>query len=259
MNHCYRSIRNDKTGTCVAVSEVAELRGKKKSSSAFRTPRARAHFAVEALAASLMMCFAVCATPGPVGGVVAAGSAGIAGGASTDHHHADHQQRGDQLAELRHRAGQSRAVPPARQQFGGAQPGAGPRSVPHLRQPFGQRQGLPGQSERRPVRQRRVGQRRRPGGLHPEYFRRQLHGGRATASPTRHRARSSTRATINADGGYVALLGANVGNQGVISARLGTVALAAGNADHAGRGRRRTCSMSQWTRARSTPWCKTAA
>ena len=36
--------------------------------------------------------------------------------------------------------------------------------------------------------------------------------------------------SINADGGYVALLGANVSNQGTISARLGTVALAAGNA-----------------------------
>ena len=33
--------------------------------------------------------------------------------------------------------------------------------------------------------------------------------------------------SINADGGYVALLGVNVGNQGVISAKLGTVALAA--------------------------------
>ncbi len=35
--------------------------------------------------------------------------------------------------------------------------------------------------------------------------------------------------SINADGGYVALLGAHVSNQGVVAAKLGTVALAAGN------------------------------
>ena len=45
--------------------------------------------------------------------------------------------------------------------------------------------------------------------------------------------------SIHAAGGYVALLGASVGNNGLISARLGTVALAAGNAitlDVAGNG-----------------------
>ncbi len=36
--------------------------------------------------------------------------------------------------------------------------------------------------------------------------------------------------SINADGGYIALLGANVSNEGVISARLGNVVLAAGSA-----------------------------
>ena len=38
------------------------------------------------------------------------------------------------------------------------------------------------------------------------------------------------RGSVNADGGFVALLGATVSNEGVISAKLGTVALAAGNA-----------------------------
>ena len=45
--------------------------------------------------------------------------------------------------------------------------------------------------------------------------------------------------SLHGDGGYVALLGASVGNNGLISAKLGTVALAAGNAitlDVAGNG-----------------------
>jgi filamentous hemagglutinin family protein len=40
----------------------------------------------------------------------------------------------------------------------------------------------------------------------------------------------TNQGSINADGGYVALLGATVSNQGVISARMGTVVLAAGSA-----------------------------
>src|SRR6185369_13645824 len=38
------------------------------------------------------------------------------------------------------------------------------------------------------------------------------------------------RGSINADGGYVALLGASVSNEGTIAAKLGTVILAAGKA-----------------------------
>lgn len=40
----------------------------------------------------------------------------------------------------------------------------------------------------------------------------------------------SNQGSINADGGYIALLGANVSNEGTLVARLGTVVLAAGNA-----------------------------
>ncbi|MEP7246465.1 MAG: YDG domain-containing protein, partial [Gammaproteobacteria bacterium] len=43
-------------------------------------------------------------------------------------------------------------------------------------------------------------------------------------------ARILNQGSINADGGYVALLGANVSNEGTIAARLGTVTLASGNA-----------------------------
>ena len=76
MNHCYRSIRNEKTGTCVAVSEVASCG--RRSSAGSGTLVQLAPFTAKALAVSLMMCFAVSGNAGPAGGVVAAGSAGIA-------------------------------------------------------------------------------------------------------------------------------------------------------------------------------------
>jgi filamentous hemagglutinin family protein len=44
------------------------------------------------------------------------------------------------------------------------------------------------------------------------------------------RASVINQGSIHADGGYVALLGANISNQGLIQANLGTVALAAGSA-----------------------------
>ena len=139
-------------------------------------------------------------------------------------------ERGDQLAELQHRTGGSGPVRAAQQQFGRAQPGAGFGSFEHPRQPVGQRQGVPGQSERHPVRQGRAGERGRAGRVHPATSPTATSWPATTSFPAPAAARVVNQGSINADGGYVALLGANVSNQGVISAKLGTVALAAGNA-----------------------------
>ena len=56
MNHIYRSIWNDKTGTFVAVSENASSAGK-KISLVHGAPALAARFALKALAASLLMAF----------------------------------------------------------------------------------------------------------------------------------------------------------------------------------------------------------
>src|SRR5487761_2627960 len=80
MNRIYRSIWNDKTGTFVAASENTKSKGR-KSSPGVAAAISGARFALKGLAVSLMFAFGSSVYAAPMGGVVSAGSASIAGGA----------------------------------------------------------------------------------------------------------------------------------------------------------------------------------
>src|ERR1035437_4258963 len=80
MNCTYRSLWNAKTGTCVAVSENATSAGK-RISSCTGTRGASARFPLQTLAVAVMLSFSATVYAGPIGGVVAAGSASINSGA----------------------------------------------------------------------------------------------------------------------------------------------------------------------------------
>ena len=140
-----------------------------------------------------MMAFGTNAYALPVGGAVTAGGASISSGAAGTTITQSTPERGNQLAELQYRAERSCPVRAAQQQFGGAQPGAGFRSFEHPGQSVGQRQSIPGESERHPVRQGGIGQCRRAGRLHAEHHRQRFHGGHTTSFPVPAMARSSTR------------------------------------------------------------------
>src|SRR3990172_6612236 len=71
MNHIYRSIWNDKTGTYVAVSEIAKSAGKITSN------------LLKYAAISLMLSFGANVYALPVGGVVTTGGASISSGAGS--------------------------------------------------------------------------------------------------------------------------------------------------------------------------------
>jgi filamentous hemagglutinin family protein len=81
MNRIHQSVWSNSSGTFVAVSENAGGAGKKKSSSTTGRPSA-ASFAVTALSACLMLGLGASAYALPTGGVVAAGGATIDSGAS---------------------------------------------------------------------------------------------------------------------------------------------------------------------------------
>ena len=226
MNCSYRSIWNDTTGTFVAVSENATSAGKKTSS---RATSSSARFGLNVLAVAVMLAFGVEAYALPAGGVVATGGANISSGAGSTTINQSTSSAAINWQSFNIAAGES-------VQF--VQPnsssvtlnrvlGADPSSIMgnltangkvFLVNPNGVLFGK--------------GASVNVGGLVASTL--NVTDTDFMAGNYRFSGNSGStllnQGAINADGGYVALLGANVSNEGVIAAKLGTVALAAGQA-----------------------------
>lgn len=224
MNNIYRSIWNDATGTFVAVSENARGAGKKSSAS---TCAGGAVLAMKTLALSLMMMGSSWAAP--VDGVVVAGAANIGGTpgsmviTQTSQNAVINWQAFNVAAGESVRFEQPNSNSVVLNRVLGADPSSilgtlSANGKVFLVNPNGILFGS--------------GASVNVGALVAS----SLHIGNAdfmagsyTFTGTGSGAVANLGA-INAPGGYVALLGANVSNDGVIAARLGSVALAAGNA-----------------------------
>ena len=227
MNSIYRSIWNDATGTFVAVSENASSAGKKSSSCTSATGGGAA-LAMKALAISLMMVGAA-AYAAPVGGVVAAGSATIGGVPGSVVITQSTQNAVLNWQSFNVAQGESvRFVQPnsnsvALNRVLGSDPSSilgtlSANGKVFLVNPNGILFGK--------------GASVNVGGLvasslniaDADFMAGNYNfSGAGKGAVVNHGA-------ISAPGGYVALLGVNVSNDGVIAARLGSVALAAGNA-----------------------------
>ncbi|WP_426192097.1 YDG domain-containing protein, partial [Massilia sp. DWR3-1-1] len=227
MNHIYRSIWSEKTGTFVAVSENTNNGG--KSATGGGGVVVGAGFVLKALAASLLMAFGGQALAGPVGGVVVAGSATIGSGAGTTTITQGSQNVALNWQSFNIAKGEAvNFVQPNSQAVAlNRVLGADPSSIlgslsangkVFLVNPNGILFGR--------------GASVNVGGLVASTLNlsdSDFLAGRYKFSGTSSAA-VRNEGSINADGGYVALLGAAVSNQGTINARLGTVALAAGTA-----------------------------
>ena len=228
MNHIHRSLWNDQTGTFVAVSENTRSAGKKISSCSSASGGS-ASFQLKTLALALMLaCGGVQAQP--TGGVVAAGSATIGGTPGNMRITQNTPNVAINWQSFGIKAGESvQFVQPnsssvALNRVVGADPSRifgnlSANGKVFLVNPNGI---LFGQGASVNV-----------GGLvastlalsDSDFMSNNYKFAGAGAGKV------VNQGTLNAaDGGYVALLGANVSNQGVISAKFGTVALAAGNA-----------------------------
>jgi filamentous hemagglutinin family protein len=228
MNCSYRSIWNDKTGTFVAASENTASHGK-KTSSCIRTARAGSRFTLQALAVSVMLAFGANGYAGPTGGVVTSGSASITSGTSSTTIKQSTQNAAINWQSFNIASGESvRFVQPNSNSVTlNRVLGSDPSSIlgslsangkVFLVNPNGV---LFGQGASVNV-----------GGLVASTL--NVTDSDFMAGSYKFAGSGNgavvNQGSINADGGYVALLGANVANNGVISARLGSVALAAGNA-----------------------------
>ena len=232
MNRIFRSVWNDKTGTFVAASEHANSAGKKSSPAATTAAGAVTgftRFALKGLALSLMLAFGSNVYALPTGGAVSAGSASIANGAGKTTINQSSQNVAINWQSFN--IGQSEAVqfnqPNSSSVALNRVQGADPSSIlgslsangkVFLVNPNGVLFGKGAQVN--------------VGGLVASTL--NISDGDFMAGSYQFSGAGKgtivNQGSINADGGYVALLGANVSNEGVIAANLGTVALAAGNA-----------------------------
>ncbi|MDI1274159.1 filamentous hemagglutinin N-terminal domain-containing protein [Polaromonas sp.] len=229
MNRIHQSIWSDSSGAFVAVSENAGGAGKKKSSTATGRPGA-VRFAVKALSACLMLGLGASAYALPTGGVVAAGGASITSGASTTTITQSTANAAINWQSFGIAAGQT-------VQF--IQPGS--TSVALNRVLGGDPSSIMGNLSANG----RVFLLNPNGVLFGSGAQVNV-GGLVASTMSLSDAKfmsgdysftdAGNGSVVNqgnitaADGGYVALMGKSVSNQGVISARLGSVALAAGNA-----------------------------
>ncbi len=228
MNCSYRSLWNDRTGTFVAVSENACSQGKKVSCG-ITASGAGIRFALQTLAWSVALSFATQVQALPVGGVVAAGSANISTGPANTTITQTSQNTVINWQSFNIAQGQSvQFVQPNAQAVAlNRVLGADPSSI------FGT---LSANGKVFLVNPNGVlfgkGSSVNVGGLLASTL--NITNSDFLAGNYQFSGAGTgavlNQGTLNADSGYVALLGANVSNQGVISAQLGSVVLAAGNA-----------------------------
>ena len=229
MNLIHRSIWNDQTGTFVAVSEITRGAGK-KTSPCMAASSAGGSFSLRILAVSLMMACGASAYAQPVGGVVSAGSANIGGTAGAMTITQTTPSVAINWQSFGIKAGES-------VQF--VQPGSSSVALNRVigSDPSNILGSLSSNGKVFLVNPNGIlfgrGASVNVGGLVASTL--AITDANFMANNYKFSSAGTgsvaNQGTINAaDGGYVALLGANVSNQGVIAARLGTVALAAGNA-----------------------------
>ncbi|MDO8298752.1 filamentous hemagglutinin N-terminal domain-containing protein [Lacisediminimonas sp.] len=229
MNHIYRSIWNAKSGNFIAVSENARSAGK-KTSPASAAPANHLAFALKALAGSVLLAFGAQVYALPVGGVVAAGSATIASttGSTTITQTSANTVINWQTFNISQGQSVQFVQPSASSVALNRVLDANPSSIlgnlsangrVFLVNPNGI---LFGQGASVNV-----------GGLVAstlDITDSNLMAGKHIFSGASTASILNQGSITAADGGHVALLGANVSNTGLIQANLGTVVLAAGNA-----------------------------
>ena len=228
MNCNFRSLWNESTGTFVAVSEIASSAGK-KTSSGMRSPGTGVHFCLQTLAACVLLSLGATVYALPTGGAVVAGAASISSGALSTTINQSTQNAAINWQSFNIATGEAVRVlqPNSSSVLLNRVLGSDPSNIlgsltangkVFLVNPNGILFGR--------------GASVNTAGLVASTLNvtdsdfmagRYQFAGNSTASVL-------NQGSIQADGGYVALLGANVTNGGVIQARLGSVALAAGSA-----------------------------